>query len=184
MSAPQEDGIIRFGDMITLKHVATNRVLNSTGGQQYEGGSNQQKVFTTEGSSGEESQWIVLPPPVTEEEPGYEVGFEDKFRLVHVATRAHLHSHNIESPVTGQQEVSCFGNDEQSDENDIWQVLQYDEDDEQYDNFWRVNQPVIIKHVETGNLLHSHDIVLTEGQNEVTAYGGKDENDQWAACSE
>lgn len=92
------------------------------------------QVFTLEGEPSDNSTWIVIPPQVTEEEAGYEVGFEDKVRLKHVPTRANLHSHELESPVSGQQEVSCFGDDENSDDNDLWEVLQYDEDDEQYDD--------------------------------------------------
>lgn len=140
------------------------------------------QVFTVEGYPNEESTWIVIPPKVTEEESGYEVGFEDEIRLKHVTDRANLHSHEVESPVSGQQEVSCFGDDENSDENDLWRVEQYDQDDEQYDDFWRVNQPVILRHVATGKLLHSHGIELAGGRNEVTTYDNQDENDQWAVA--
>ncbi|KAL9537073.1 hypothetical protein MBANPS3_012109 [Mucor bainieri] len=180
MSRPQEDGIIRFGDHISLKHVTTGRFLSSKGDEHYETGSQQQKVFAFDQHLGDESTWIVLPPRETDEEPGYEVGFEDEIRLKHIPTRANLHSHEVESPASGQQEVSCFGNDDESDENDVWKVLQFDEDDEQYDDFWRVNQPVIIRHVQTGKLLHSHDVVLAGGENEVSAYEGTDDNDKWA----
>ncbi|KAG2198785.1 hypothetical protein INT47_010571 [Mucor saturninus] len=179
MSRPQEDGVIRFGDHVSIKHVSTNRYLTSQQGT-YESGSFQQRVFTVEGSPNDESTWIVLPPTITEEEAGYEVGFEDNIRLKHVTDRANLHSHEIESPVSGQQEVSCFGNDDSTDENDVWRVEQYDQDDEQYDNFWRVDQPVILRHVATGKLLHSHEISLADGGNEVTAFEGLDDNDKWA----
>lgn len=46
--------------------------------------------------------------------------------------------------------------------------------------FWRVNQPVIIRHVQTGKLLHSHDVALSGGENEVSAFEGTDDNDKWA----
>ncbi|KAI8645982.1 MIR motif-containing protein [Parasitella parasitica] len=179
MSRPQEDGIIRFGDHISLKHVTTNRFLSSRGGEHYAGGSQQQKVFSSATLLGDETSWIVLPPQETDEEPGYEVGFEDKIRLKHIPTRANLHSHVVESPTSGQQEVSCFGNDNESDENDVWEVLQFDEDDEQYDDFWRVDQPVIIRHVQTGKLLHSHDVHLSDDENEVSAFEGTDDNSKW-----
>jgi dolichyl-phosphate-mannose--protein O-mannosyl transferase len=52
-----------------------------------------------------------------------------------------LHSHDVQSPVSGQQEVSCFGDDQNSDENDVWEVLQFDEDDEQYDDVSLHNFP-------------------------------------------
>ncbi|KAG2233152.1 MIR motif-containing protein [Thamnidium elegans] len=179
MSRPQHDGIVRFGNHISLKHVSTGRYLASVE-ETYNGGSFQQKVFTEEGSPSEQSTWIVIPPVITDEEAGYEVGFEDKIRLKRVTDRSNLHSHEVVSPVSGQQEVSCFGDDENTDENDIWIVEQYDQDDEQYDDFWRVDQPVIIRHATTGKLLHSHDIALEEGKNEVTAYQGTDNNDKWS----
>lgn len=119
-------------DHISLKHIITGRFLASNG-ETYNSGSFQQKVFTADYVN-EESTWIVLPPVVTEEEPGYEVGWDDPVRLKHVPTRANLHSHEISSPVSGQQEVSCFGNDENTDDNDVWKVQQFDEDDEQYDD--------------------------------------------------
>ncbi|KAG0750527.1 hypothetical protein G6F57_000985 [Rhizopus arrhizus] len=175
---PQHDGIIRYGDHVSLKHVATNRYLTSRPGS-YDGGSYQQKIFTVECSPEEESTWIVLPPAETEEEPGYEVGWDDPVRLKHVPTRVNLHTHGIQSPVSGQQEVSGFGDDETSDENDVWKVQQYNEDDEQYDDFWRVGQPFVLRHVETDRLLHSHEMLLEEGANEVTGYEENDENSMW-----
>ncbi|KAG2214269.1 hypothetical protein INT47_000825 [Mucor saturninus] len=132
----------------------TNRYLTFQQGT-YESGSFQQrffflhKVFTLEGSPNNESTWIVLPLTITEEEAGYEVRFEDSIRPKHVTDRANLHSHEIESTVSGQQEVSCFDDDDSTNENDVWRVEQYDQDDEQYDDFWRVNQPVILRHVAT-----------------------------------
>ncbi|KAI9265587.1 MIR motif-containing protein [Sporodiniella umbellata] len=175
---PKHDGIIRYGDHVSLKHVATGRFLSSTT-ETYGSGSFQQKVFTTDESPNEESTWIVLPPVQTEEEPGYEVGWDDPIRLKHIPTRANLHSHEYQSPISGQQEVAGFGNDENTDDNDVWTVKQFDEDDDQYDDFWRVGQPAIIRHNATGKILHSHDLTLEDGKNEVTAFEGTDENDKW-----
>ncbi|KAG1337626.1 hypothetical protein G6F62_005841 [Rhizopus arrhizus] len=175
---PKEDNIIRYGDHISLKHIGTNRYLASKP-ETYNGGSFQQKIFTSEGSPSDESTWIVLPPVVTEEEPGYEVGWDDPVRLKHLTTRVNLHSHEIQSPVSGQQEVTGFGNDDTTDENDVWKVQQFDEDDDQYDDFWRVGQPFILRHTKTSKLLHSHDVVLEEEANEVSGFEGTDNNDKW-----
>ncbi|KAI9364114.1 MIR motif-containing protein [Pilaira anomala] len=180
MSQPQ-DGIVRFGNHISLKHVATGRYLASIE-ETYDGGSFQQKVFTVEGSPSEQSTWIVIPPTITDEEAGYEVGFEDEIRLKRVTDRSNLHSHEVVSPVSGQQEVSCFGDDENTDENDMWRLEQFDNDEESEDHLWHVGQPVIIRHVATGKLLHSHEMVLADDQYEVTAFDGPDENDKWVVC--
>ncbi|KAI9007898.1 MIR motif-containing protein [Phycomyces nitens] len=179
MSRPQEDGIVRYGDHVSLKHVMTGRFLTSEE-DFYEGGSGQQKIFAGGWEAQESSTWIVIPPIETEEERGYEVGWDDLVRLKHVPTRANLHSHEIPSPVTEQQEVSCFGNDGESDNNDLWRVKKFYEDGEDYDDFWRVDQPFVLQHVETGNVLHSHEHAFGEDSNEVTAYPeGDDENNKW-----
>ncbi|KAL0076325.1 MIR motif-containing protein [Phycomyces blakesleeanus] len=179
MSRPQEDGIIRYGDHVSLKHVMTGRFLTSVP-ENYESGSYQQKTFAGEWESSEESTWIVIPPVETEEERGYEVGWDDLVRLKHVPTRANLHSHEIPSPVSQQQEVSCFGSDNETDENDVWRVIKFYEDSDEYDNFWRVDQAFTLKHEQTGFVLHSHDFTIEDNRNEITVYPeGDDENNKW-----
>ena len=39
-----------------------------------------------------------------------------KFRLLHLQTQLFLHSHNFKSPLSNNQEVSCFGNNGVGDE--------------------------------------------------------------------
>ncbi|KAI7861909.1 MIR motif-containing protein [Spinellus fusiger] len=131
---PQEDGIVRYGDHVSLKHVMTGRLLTSAD-ERYIGGSNQQKVFAGDWSPTEYSTWIVMPTLNSDEEPGYEVGWDDLVRLKHCGTRRNLHSHGLPSPITEQQEVSCFGSDYESDINDIWRVTRfYGEEEESEDN--------------------------------------------------
>ncbi|KAG0170955.1 hypothetical protein DFQ28_009765 [Apophysomyces sp. BC1034] len=176
---PQEDGIIRYGDHVSLKHNQTGRFLTSNN-DNYEGGSGQNIVFAGGWSADEWSTFIVIPPRYTEEEPGYEVGWDDEVRLKHVPTRRNLHSHpDHESPVTGQQEVTCFGDDETSDENDIWVVAKWDEDSDEYDDFWRVGQGFVLRHLLTGRTLHSHEELFFDENNEVTCFSELDENDMW-----
>lgn len=40
-------------------------------------------------------------------------------RLQHLQTRLFLHSHNFRSPLSSNQEVSCFGDGEEGDEGDL-----------------------------------------------------------------
>ena len=78
---------------------------------------------------------MVIPAAGQEGQMSFEVGFDDQFRLQHVATGRFLHSHpDIASPVTGQQEVTAFGSEYETDENDTWQLQafpdhEYDEED-------------------------------------------------------
>ncbi|KAF7723732.1 hypothetical protein EC973_001708 [Apophysomyces ossiformis] len=179
MSFPQEDGIIRYGDHVCLKHNQSGRFLTSKE-ESYSTGSGQQIVYAGEWSTDEWSTFIVIPPLQSEEEPGYEVGWDDKVRLKHVPTRRNLHSHpGHASPVAGQQEVTCFGDDYTSDENDVWVVQKWDEDSDEYDDFWRVGQGFVLRHELTGATLHSHELEFFEG-NEVTCFPEeRDENDMW-----
>ncbi|CEP16151.1 hypothetical protein [Parasitella parasitica] len=181
------NGPIVFGDYISLKHNMTGRYLSSVADSFYEYGSGQQKVFAGGWESTEETIFIVNPPTGTEIEGGTEVNFGDTIRLRHLVTRANLHSHSgIESPVTKQQEVTCYGDDDTSDANDEWIVEQWTFDENENEDFeledptWYTGRSFFLRHKETGLTLHSHDEHLTGEQNEVTCYGnGPEENDRW-----
>lgn len=67
-------------------------------------------------------------------------------RLQHVQTRRYLHSHLFGSPLTGQQEVSAFGNDNDSDTGDHWMI--YCES-----KYWQRSEPIALKHVDTNKWL-------------------------------
>ncbi|KAI8097799.1 MIR motif-containing protein [Gilbertella persicaria] len=182
------DGPICFGSHISLKHNMSGRYLTSEGGRHYDNGSGQQVVFTGGWEATPETTFIVIPRLGDEIDSGdVEVNFGDVIRLKHMPTRTNLHSHpDIPSPVTEQQEVTCFGDDFNSDENDEWIVEQWtfdDEENEQYDegdNTWYTGRSFFLRHKATGVTLHSHDESLDSDNNEVTGYGdGPDENDRW-----
>ncbi|KAF7732880.1 hypothetical protein EC973_000156 [Apophysomyces ossiformis] len=160
----------------------TGRYLTSSY-EHYEGGSGQQQVFAGGWQAIPEATWIVIPPFHVTEEPGVPIRYGDTIRLKHVVTRRNLHSHpDWESPVTGQQEVTAFGGDFESDNNDYWRVEPWieeeKEEEEEYNEFWHVGQSFMLRHVETGVTLHEES--LTEESNEVTGFQeGPDENDRW-----
>ncbi|KAI8098879.1 MIR motif-containing protein [Halteromyces radiatus] len=166
---PQEDGIIRYGNYVQLKHCQTGRFI-STDGEGYEGGSYQQRVFASESLS---TTWVVIPPQGSDEKLGYEVGWDDELLLKPLDYPSHkLHSSpGVESPCSGQQEVSCFA---ESDENDVWRVVRGGDDCA--DDFWRVGECFYLVHVNSGATLHSHQIDFFDEQHEVTAFGEYDEN--------
>eukprot|EP00966_Prymnesium_polylepis_P233412 5398454-Prymnesium_polylepis.1 len=76
-------------------------------------------------------------------------GAQGVLRLMHKETGRNLHSHEIESPVTGQQEVSCYGDDGEGDENDNWVCL------------WEGDKLKLL-HRNTDKRLHSHGEELPE----------------------
>ncbi|KAI7848496.1 MIR motif-containing protein [Circinella umbellata] len=176
-----EDDKVRYGNVIYLKHDATGKYLTSVDGENYEEGSGQQKVFTGDDDD-DDSEFLVIPIPGKEDQMSYEVGFDDQFRLQHVATGRYLHSHpDIPSPVTNQQEVTCFGGGDESDENDIWELQAFPDHEYEGDYLWHLDIPVVIRHIMTGQTLHSHEESIDDDKNEVTGYVGTDDNDKWQA---
>lgn len=182
------DNIIQYGHHISLKHNMSGRYLTSEGGNHYETGSGQQVVFAGGWEAIPEATFIVMPDIGVEIDGEVDVNFGDVVRLKHLTSRANLHSHpDVPSPVTEvQQEVSCFGDDFNSDENDAWIVEQWTCDDEENEEFdpedptWYVNRSFSLRHRATGMTLHSHEYAMNEDQNEVSCYGGDmDENDRW-----
>ncbi|CAO3596430.1 unnamed protein product [Absidia cylindrospora] len=165
---PQEDGIIRYGDYVQLRHLQTGRFINTNEGQ-YEGGSGQQHVYASEST---ETTWVVLPACGSDEKRGYEVGWDDEVLFKPYDFPDHrLHSSpGVESPSSAQQEVSCFA---ECDENDNWKVARASDDS--CDDFWRVGEQFYLVHVNSGSSLHTHEIEYL-GENEVTSFGEMDEN--------
>jgi len=50
--------------------------------------------------------------------------------------------------------------------------------DPESDDLWKVNDKISIEHIETSCKLHSHDILLDDGRQEVTCFDGSDDNDK------
>ena len=173
---------IRYGTALSVRHRATGRALHShLHNWTHPGGSGQQQV-TCYGGGDTNDEWRVKGP---DGEPlpsraGTIVADGDVIRLEHVATRRNLHSHTgFPSPVTGQQEITCFGNDGTGDDNDNWRV------EVDGGGAWLAGKQVRLIHAGTGVALHSHvdqsSPVFTFGQQEVTGYSGRDFNDWWSA---
>ncbi|CAG8494464.1 2518_t:CDS:2 [Ambispora leptoticha] len=171
---------VRLGSHITLKHVMTGRFLASQK-QNYHGGSQQQQVFGNRWTPGPDDYWIVMPAHKHDGEPGAKIRYGDGIRLKHVTTRRNLHSHNgFKSPVSNQQEVTCFGDDHNSDSNDNWIVQRHSYNQVYEKSQWHVDDIISLHHANTKLALHSHDIALDGEHQEVTCFGnGHEENDKW-----
>jgi len=70
-------------------------------------------------------------------------------RLTHLQTDRNLHTHHFASPLSKQQEVSCFGDNGFGDTGDDWEVSCKGQ-------HWVRGQEVRFKHKDTGMYLHSH----------------------------
>jgi dolichyl-phosphate-mannose--protein O-mannosyl transferase len=99
-------------------------------------------------------------------------------RLRHTNTKSYLHSHNHKSPLSNQQEVSCYDG---QDAGDDWKV----ECLEKGDKYWIREKPIQLVHQETNSYLSSfqqHQFGQPiPGQLEVACAKGASKNSVWMA---
>lgn len=111
----------------------------------------------------------------------------DIIRLEHSETGKNLHSHLFRAPLSGNQEVSGFGEGGNGDTGDNWQVVC-----ETNDAFWPRGKPVAFMHVDTKKFLTTSGTHKFNQQNcggncpildqtEVSASNRKDANAKWAS---
>lgn len=170
-----------YGSTIKLLHLETTRNLHShSHNYGHSGTSGQQQVTAFEGA--DDNDWWVVKVPHGQPDgsrAGQPVRDGDIIRLEHALTRRNLHSHHgIPSPVTRQQEVTCYGNNGIGDDNDNWRV------EIEGGGSLDSNKRVRLIHVNTNYALHSHfghsHPQWTMNQQEVTCFGGRDNNDWWS----
>ena len=112
----------------------------------YGSGSGQQSVTGMNDEVDANSYWQVRSPSSEAFMRGTPIKCGQKIRLTHVRTTANLHSHHVGSPLSNEQEVSCYGENGEGDHLDNWEVVCSGA-------FWRRDQFVRFKHVETGAYL-------------------------------
>lgn len=106
-------------------------------------------------------------------------------RLEHADTHKNLHSHLFRAPLSGNQEVSAFGDGGVGDSGDNWQIVC-----ESSDAYWSRDKPVSLRHVDTGRYLSSSNANMFTQQNcgahcpimnqgEVSAATKKDVRSKW-----
>ena len=129
-------------------------------------GSGQQSVTTQTLLNDQNDLWAI--------QNGYGEKFVDagtpiecgaKVRLTHVGTNKNLHSHLFKAALSGNQEVSCFGEGGQGDSGDNWIVECGFVSKESTSNYWLRNQLVNFKHVDTGKYLYTGNNVQFNQQN-------------------
>ena len=173
--------LVTCGSIIKLRHKAMGCRLHSHS-VKYGSGSGQQSVTCFPGEGDENSYWVVKGSftPGMESVDSCPVGTVLKnglqIRLEHAQTGTRLHSHLHQSPLSRQQEVSCY---EGLDTGDNWivELVGSGKELEKGDSFR-------LKHVDTGKYLHSHNMQYGSpipGQMEVTSVGSANSNTIWVA---
>ncbi|XP_028164459.1 stromal cell-derived factor 2 [Ostrinia nubilalis] len=113
----------------------------------YGSGSGQQSVTGVDVSDDHNSHWAVRPATGETCKRGAPIKCNTVIRLQHVATKKNLHSHYFTSPLSGNQEVSCYGDENgEGDSGDNWTVVCNND-------YWRRDTPVKLKHVDTATFL-------------------------------
>ncbi|KMT19036.1 hypothetical protein BVRB_2g031310 [Beta vulgaris subsp. vulgaris] len=175
-SAASEDVKITYGSVVKLMHEKTKFRLHSHE-LPYGSGSGQQSVTGFPTGDDANSYWVVRPEVGASAKQGDAIVSNTIIRLQHMTTRKWLHSHTFESPLSGNQEVSCFGKESESDKGDHWRLLV-----EGTRKTWRKDQRVRLQHEVTGVYLHSHKKYYGMGQQEVCGVLDKHSDNVWTAA--
>eukprot|EP00035_Acanthoeca_spectabilis_P034897 m.31442 g.31442 ORF g.31442 m.31442 type:complete len:551 (+) comp6931_c0_seq2:2069-3721(+) len=167
---------IKYGMKIKLQHCETGKKLHSHG-HNYPEGSRQQQVTCLDEHNNDEDWWFFKPKHGQREHEldGRPVRNGDVVRLQHARSERNLHSHEV--PLfcnPDQREVSCFEVKDKGDGNDDWRV--------ESSGPVKPGEPFRLVHVATNHALHSHPIDYPFGQQQVTCFGGRDNNDFWKVC--
>ncbi len=177
---PPASATVTYGSTVKIGHVLSGLTLHSHALSYGHPRSSGQQQVTCFGGADDNDLWRVKGPHGTA--PGHAAGRPlrngDTIRLEHVATGRNLHTHaGFPSPVSGQQELTCFGNRGVGDANDDWRV-EVDRTAQ-----WGARNRVRLVHVQTRVALHSHlglsHPQWTAGQQEATGYTHRDDNDWW-----
>ncbi len=157
LSPPDEQPVIaagRIGSWVTLTHKATGRRLHSHPfNYSHPASSGQQQVTCADAAGDHSDHWRLRVADDANEHTARDrpIGHGDIVRLEHVVTNRNLHSHSGHpSPVTHQQEVTCFGHHGVGDTNDNWRV------EAAGPAKVKVGSTLRLVHVDTNAALHSH----------------------------
>ena len=123
LEASKEVDPVTCGSVIKLIHKETGNNLHSHG-IAWGSGSGQQSITTNGVKNDKGSLWLLKEaantPPCN---IGTPIACNDIIRFEHADTKKNLHSHLFRAPLSGNQEVSGFGDDSgNGDTGDNWQV--------------------------------------------------------------
>ncbi|NWY50323.1 SDF2 factor, partial [Chionis minor] len=141
----------------------------------YGSGSGQQSVTGVSAADDGNSYWRVRGRTAAVCERGTPVRCGQAIRLTHLGTGRNLHSHHFASPLSGNQEVSAFGEAGEGDYLDDWTVVCSG-------TYWSRDSEVRFQHAST-------DVFLSvtgeqygrpiHGQKEVHGMAASSQNNYW-----
>ncbi|KAK5580925.1 hypothetical protein RB653_000952 [Dictyostelium firmibasis] len=170
---------VTYGSMIKLAHIPTKYRLHShkVSYGSSGGGSGQQSVTGFPENDDSNSLWVIKGPHGKRVLQGTVVKNGDTIRLVHSNTKKNLHSHLAVSPLTKQNEVSCFGENGEGDTGDNWIVEPESGKD------WMRGEVVRFKHADTKTYLQAIESAKYQnpipGQIEISGGKSKNEDTKW-----
>ncbi|KAF5288024.1 hypothetical protein FQA39_LY15553 [Lamprigera yunnana] len=112
----------------------------------YGTGSGQQSVTGTELQEDVNSHWLVKAATGEICARSDIIKCGSTIRLEHLATNKNLHSHYFSSPLSSNQEISCYGDNGEGDSGDHWIVVCSGD-------YWSRDDSVMLKHVDTSQYL-------------------------------
>lgn len=141
----------------------------------YGSGSGQQSVTAIEDHDDVNSHWVVKGKSGKTCKRGEPIACGTTIRLEHLATKKNLHSHHFSSPLSNNQEVSCFGDNGEGDTGDHWTVICSSDN-------WERNGLIRLKHADTDMWMGVSGNTYgrpISGQKEVCALAYSDSNCYW-----
>ncbi|KAM4844554.1 stromal cell-derived factor 2 [Thomomys bottae] len=168
--------VVTCGSVVKLLNTRHNVRLHSHD-VRYGSGSGQQSVTGVTSVDDSNSYWRIRGKTATVCERGTPIKCGQPIRLTHVNTGRNLHSHHFTSPLSGNQEVSAFGEEGEGDYLDDWTVLCNGP-------YWVRDGEVRFKHLSTEVLLsvtgeqYGRPI---SGQKEVHGMAQPSQNNYWKA---
>jgi dolichyl-phosphate-mannose--protein O-mannosyl transferase len=145
------DDIMTFGSVVKFQHSASKHYLHSHQ-INWGSGSGQQSVTAHRWEDEQGGMWVIKESNSGSfQEGGTPVACGAVVRLGHLQTSRNLHSHFFSSPLSNQQEVSCFGENGDGDTGDDWEVVCVSAGEK----FWRREQEIRLKHKDTGRFLQT-----------------------------
>ena len=168
-----DEGLVTCGSSVKLSHYESKAQTKteyflSSEEKQLGGGSGQQIVTAITKPDSTNALWY-LRGPNDEDSRGSEaactkgvaepIACGSIIRITHLDTLRNLHSHNVRSPLSRQQEVSAYGEGDMAGDNgDDWKVICRGK-------YWKREEMVQFQHVDSGKYLGASSTVKFTHQN-------------------
>lgn len=183
-----DERTVTCGSVVKLVHQNTGHTLHSHA-IAWGSGSGQQSVTASGSQNDAGSLWLLKDASTATSvcEIGTPIKCGSNLRLEHIQTAKNLHSHLFRAPLSGNQEVSGFGEGGTGDTGDNWTVVC-----DGGGAYWQRNSAVNLMHVDTSKLLYTSEKVKFTAQNcgqgcpimgqtEVSTSNRKDPMTKWVA---